>query len=74
MNAWLNANALFASLWWGSIGFGLFIYGKKQGALIPLVGGIALMFVSYLISNWLWMSLVSVGLILGVWVLSKRYG
>jgi hypothetical protein len=74
MNDWLNANTLFASLLWGSIGLGLFIYGKKQGAMIPLIGGIVLMLVSYLIGNWLWMSLASVGLLAAVWLLSKQYG
>jgi len=74
MKEWLNANTLFASLIWGSIGFGFFIYGKKQSALIPVVGGIALMAVSYLVPNWLWMSLASLGVIGGVWMLQKRFG
>ena len=72
MQEWLNSNTLFASLIWGSVGFGFFIYGKKQGAMIPLIGGIAMMAVSYLIPNWLGMSLVSLGLIAGVWYLAKR--
>jgi hypothetical protein len=63
---------LFASLIWGSIGFGYFVYGKKQGAMIPLIGGIAMMAVSYTIANWLWMSAVSIGLIVGVWLLVRQ--
>jgi len=74
MKEWLNANTLFASLLWGSVGFGFFIYGKKQAALIPVIGGISLMAVSYLIPNWLWMSGSSVGLIGAVWLLQKRFG
>ena len=30
-----NAHFLFASLIWGSIGLGYFIYGKKQGSWVP---------------------------------------
>ncbi|MDE2295311.1 MAG: hypothetical protein KGL36_07615 [Gammaproteobacteria bacterium] len=44
-----------AQLLWGmlfsSIGVGYFIYGKKQGSLIPLICGIALMAYVYFISN-----------------------
>jgi len=72
MKEWLNANTLFASLIWGSIGFGFFIYGKKQREWVPMVGGVALMGVSYFIANWLWMSLVSLALIGGIWFLIRQ--
>jgi hypothetical protein len=74
MSEWLNANTLFASLLWGSIGFGYFVYGRKQGAPIPLIGGIALMAASYLVADWLWMSLISIGLMAGIWLLLRRSG
>ena len=35
----------------GSIGLGFFIYGRKQQAVVPLVVGIALFVVPYVISN-----------------------
>jgi hypothetical protein len=35
----------------GSIGLGFFIYGRKQQAVVPLVAGIALFVVPYVISN-----------------------
>jgi len=35
----------------GSIGLGFFIYGKKQKSIIPLISGIGLMVVPYLVSN-----------------------
>jgi hypothetical protein len=64
-----NASFLFASLIWGSIGVGFAIYGKKQRAMAPLVGGILLIAISYLISSALLMSLVGIVLIVGiVWV------
>lgn len=43
--------ALFASLLFGSIGVGAFIYGKKTGSLRPLVLGIGLMVYPYFISQ-----------------------
>ena len=67
-----STNSLFASLLWGSVGLGYFIYGKKQSAWIPMVGGVAMMAVSYLVSSALLMSLLSVGLIGVVYVLLKR--
>jgi len=63
------SSTLFASLIWGSIGLGFAIYGKKQRSVAPLVGGILLMGISYLIGSALVMSLVGVGLVAGiVWV------
>ena len=35
----------------GSIGFGFFLYGKKQRAVVPLVCGLVLMIVPYFIPN-----------------------
>ena len=64
-----SSSTLFASLIWGSIGLGFAIYGKKQRATAPLVGGIMLMGISYLIGSALLMSLVGVVLVAGiVWV------
>ncbi len=60
------SSTLFASLIWGSIGLGFAIYGKKQRATAPLVGGIGLMGISYLIGSALVMSLVGVALVAGI--------
>lgn len=35
----------------GSAGFALFVYGKKQKAFIPLICGIVLMVFPYFVSN-----------------------
>ena len=35
----------------GSIGVGFFIYGKKQKSVMPLISGLGLMVLPYLISN-----------------------
>jgi hypothetical protein len=67
-----NTGFLFASLVWGSVGLGYFIYGKRQGSWAPMVGGVLMMVTSYFVSSALLMSLVCVGLIVGVYALLKR--
>jgi uncharacterized membrane protein HdeD (DUF308 family) len=67
-----DANFLFASLLWGSIGVGYFIYGKKQDAMMPMVGGILMIAISYLVSSWLLMSLLCIALMVAVFLLVKR--
>ena len=61
-----SSSFILASLIWGSIGMGFAIYGKRQRATAPLVGGIALVAISYFISSALLMSLVGVALVAGI--------
>jgi hypothetical protein len=68
-----NTSTLFASLFWGSIGLGFAIYGKKQKAMAPWVGGILLMGISYLISSALVMSLVGALLVAGIVWVGRHY-
>jgi hypothetical protein len=63
---------LFASLIWGSIGFGYFIYGKKQQSLPAMVGGIVMIVVSYFVGSALAMSLIGILLMVAVYMLAKR--
>ena len=67
-----NTHFLFASLIWGSIGLGYFIYGKKQSSLSPMIGGVLLIAVSFLVGSALVMSLVCIGLVIAVYVLRKN--
>jgi len=57
-----STSLLFYGLIFGSIGGGLFIYGRKQRAPIPLFCGIALALIPYFISNTY--LLVSIGIAL----------
>ena len=66
-----NSNTLFVSLIWGSIGFGMAIYGKKQEALVPLFAGIALMALSYFVSSPLLMSVFSLAVIAAMFIFKK---
>ena len=58
-----------APLLWGvlfsSIGLGYFIYGKRQGAPVPLVCGIGLMVFPYFVSN-SWPMVLVGALLMGV--------
>jgi hypothetical protein len=67
-----DTNYLLASLLWGSIGVGYFIYGKRQRAVVPLVGGVLMIAASYFAPDVLLMSLLCVGLMAAVFVLVKR--
>jgi hypothetical protein len=67
-----NPSFLFASLLWGSIGVGYFIYGKKQQSLSPMVGGIVMIAVSYFVGSALLMSLICILLIVAVYLLLRR--
>jgi hypothetical protein len=49
-------------LFFGSIGLGFFIYGRKQRAVVPLLCGLALMVFPYFVSNV--MLLVGIGVVL----------
>jgi hypothetical protein len=61
-----NSSTLFASLLWGSVGMGFAIYGQRQKATAPLLGGVLLIALSYFISSALLMSLVGVALVAGI--------
>lgn len=67
-----NTNFLFASLIWGSVGVGYFIYGKRQHSWAPMVGGIVMVAISYLVGSALLMSLLCLALMAGVYLLLKQ--
>jgi hypothetical protein len=67
-----DTNFLFASLLWGSVGIGYWVYGKKQQEMMPMLGGVAMIAVSYFVGSWLLMSLISIALMVAVYLLVKR--
>jgi hypothetical protein len=67
-----DTSFLFASLLWGSVGGGYWIYGKKQREMMPMIGGVAMIVVSYFVSSWLLMSLICIALMVAVYQLMKR--
>ncbi|MFZ1625658.1 MAG: hypothetical protein WAU48_12880 [Gammaproteobacteria bacterium] len=58
----MNESALLWGLLFGSIGLGLFVYGKRQRAVVPLVCGLALMVFPYFVSSTI--PLVVIGIVL----------
>jgi hypothetical protein len=71
-NIHFSTGTLLASLLWSSVGTGYFIYGKKQQSAPALIGGIAMIAVSFLITDPLWMSVSTIALIAGVYFWSRR--
>lgn len=59
----MSAATLLWGVLFGSIGFGFFLYGKKQRAIVPLMCGLALMVFPYFVSNAVWLVLVGTLLI-----------
>jgi hypothetical protein len=58
LTAWL-----FWGLIFGSIGFGYFLYGKKQGSAVPLACGIALMVYPYFVGSSA-LAMIGIGVVL----------
>jgi len=69
---WFSENFLFASLIWGSIGAGYLIYGWRQKAVMPLVGGAAMTAASFFVSSALLMSLACIIVMVFVYWLGKQ--
>jgi len=65
----MEMNQLLLSLLFGTIGLGMFIYGKKAMRFVALGAGLGLMIVPYFISNLLLMSGVCVALMALPWVI-----
>ena len=59
----MSTSSLIWGLLFGSVGFGFFIYGKKQKSVVPLVCGLVLMIFPYFISNTILLAAIGVALI-----------
>lgn len=58
----MTTSTIMLGVIFGSIGFGFFVYGKKQQAFVPLLSGIGLIIFPYIFSNVF--ILVTVGVVL----------
>ena len=67
-----DSSYLFANLIWGSVGVGYWIFGKRQKAMSPMIGGVAMIAVSYFVSSALLMSLICIAVMVGVYWLAKQ--
>ena len=64
-----NEHYLWASMVWSAVGSGYWLYGKKQTSLAAMLGGVAMIAVSWLIMSALVMSLVCVAIAVAVYFL-----
>ena len=68
-----DANSLLLSLFVGSIGFVLFVYGKKQARLPHMLVGSAMFVYPYFVSNLVASAAIALGLCVLLW-LAVRLG
>ena len=69
----ITAGSLFASLLVSTVGFGFFLYGKKQARVPQLAIGVVMMVYPYFVPGALWMLLVF-GVLIAALVLAVRAG
>lgn len=55
----MSTSTLLWGLLFGSVGFGFFLYGRRQKVAVPLVCGLALMVFPYFVSDTV--ALVAIG-------------
>ena len=67
----MDINLLLASLVFGTVGMGMFMYGKKAGRMVPLGAGAGLMIVPYFIPNLIVLLIVGGGLMAMPWVVRE---
>jgi len=65
----MDSNLFIASFFFGLVGMGFFMYGKKAGRPVPLLAGLALMAVPYFIPNLIALLLVCTALTITPWFL-----
>ncbi len=68
----LDAHFLFASLIWGSVGVGYFIYGKRQQSFGAMGGGVVMVAASYFVGSALLMSVICLGTVAAVYFMAKQ--
>ena len=65
-SAWLCMNVFLSS-----VGFGVFIYGRRQRKGFPFLIGALLLGFPYLVSSLLWMSIIGASLLFALWFLPR---
>lgn len=58
----MSTSSLLFAMLFGSIGFGYFIYGKKQQRFAALLAGVALMVYPYFVNNTYALVVIGLGL------------
>jgi hypothetical protein len=68
----MTGTSLFVSLLVSTVGFSVFMYGKKQQRPPHAIGGILLMVYPYVIANAAVSLAIGVAICFGIWAASKR--
>ena len=68
----LDEHFMFASMFWSAVAGGYLLYARKQREITPLIGGVAMLAVSFMVASWFWMSLICIALMFGVYHQMKR--
>ncbi len=69
---WLNQHYLWASCVWGAIASGYMLYGWRQKAMIPFLGGLVMTAASFFVISALLMSLAGLAIMFAVWWLCRQ--
>jgi hypothetical protein len=64
----LDGNTILLAMLIGTVGFGFFLYGKKQRRLPQLAGGLVMMAYPYFVSNLILMGGIAVVLTGAMWL------
>ena len=67
----ISGGQLIASFLVSTVGFSIFLFGKKQKRLPQLLGGILLMGCPYFIASVAWIYCFSGATMAGIWVASR---
>ena len=67
----MNPETILWELLFGSIGFAMFVYGKKQKKNIPLGCGVALIILPYLITQVVLLVLVGLALVIAPFIIKR---
>jgi hypothetical protein len=67
----MDTTVLFTSFLLGLVGFGMFLYGKKAGRIVPLAAGVILMIIPYVVTNLIALVIVSCVLMGSPWIIRE---
>ncbi len=68
----LSASSLFANILVSTVGFGFFLYGKKQRRVPQLVTGVVLMVYPYFVNGAIAMLAIGAGIVAALWIAVRR--
>jgi hypothetical protein len=70
----LDPAVLMASLFVGTFGMALLIYGKKQARIPQMAIGVLLLLISYVVPSAIWMMVAGAILVAALWLAVTRLG